>query len=632
MERRLSAILAADVVGYSRLMGKDEAGTLAALKQIRTAIFDSKATQHSGRTIKLMGDGILMEFGSVVDAVLFAIDVQTATQVHNSDIEPSQQIIFRIGINIGDVIVEDDDIYGDGVNVAARLEGLAVPGGICIGRSVRDQIRDKLDLNLEDLGETEVKNIARAVRAFRIMMDAQATALCTPVVSPTVSQSGPAPRILLAALVGCFILIAGGVAVWWQPWVPAFERASASEMKFSLPDKPSIAVLPFENLSDKEGQDFFADGMTDDIITDLSKISGIFVTARHSIVGYKKMDVKIHQIAQDLGVRYVLSGSVRRAGEQIRITAQLADAIKGNILWSDRYDRQVQDVFAVQSEVTKSVVKAMAVTLKAREEDRVFQKYVTNIEAYDVWQQARAIVEVPSRNNVSKGEALFKKTIELDPKFAGGYAGLGFNYSVKARFGFGESRQDDAERSLTLAKKAIEIDPDLAWSHIALAGAYLANRQYDASVDAARKALAIQPGGYETNLFMGFYLSFAGLEPALAVKHSKIADNMSRVPTYRGLFFLGMSYFFNRQYAESEATWLRIIKEIGPVKHNSFHVYLAASQSALNKMDRAAVSVANFLRISPKFRLSKWHATEAMNSGEFLRRILRLAVKAGFPE
>lgn len=573
-----------------------------------------------------MGDGLLAEFASVVEAVHCAVAIQQGMAQRNADTPEGRRLQFRIGVNLGDVVVQDGDVFGDGVNVAARLEALAEPGEVCVSRSARDQIRDKLEYGLEDWGEVEVKNIPRPVRVFRVLSDPDD-------VGKSVARKADAKLKSKPLVIGMLLLLtfAAGVVAWWQPWAPTFERTSVSEMKFALPDKPSIAVLPFENLSETEEQDFFADGMTDDIITDLSKISGIFVTARHSTLGYKKKAVQIHQIAQDLGVRYVLSGSVRRAGQQIRITAQLADAIKGNNLWSERYDRKVKDVFEVQSEVTNSVVKAMAVTLKARERDRVFQKYVTNIEAYDVWQQARAAVEVPIRENILKGEALFKKTIELDPKFAGGYAGLSFNHSVKARFGYGTSREEDVRQALALARQAIEVDPDFAWSHIAMAGATLANGDHDAAVDEAEKALAIQPGGYETNLFMGFYLFWA-MQSARSVKHLEIVDKLNRVPAYRDLIFLGIAYTIDRQYAKAESTFLRAQKLMGTVRQAGFYIFLSAVQVAQNKMAEAKETVSRLLRVSPDARLSKFGNLRSFKSEAFRQRITDWAIKAGVPE
>ena len=313
MERRLTTILAADVVGYSRLMGEDEAGTLDALRAHRKDIFDPKAELYGGRIIKLMGDGILMEFASVVDTVSFAVDVQNSISALNK--MSAREIVYRIGINIGDVIVEDDDIYGDGVNIAARLEGLAEPGGICVGRNVRDQIRDKLDLTLEDLGEVEVKNIARPVRAFRIAMDERSLALSSPAL-PTHGKAAGTSRSALYMALGISTLVVGAGIMWWQPWAPAFEPARTEAMALPLPDKPSIAVLPFNDMSNDESQAQFTDGMTEDLITDLSKVSGLFVIARNSTFVYKGTAVNVKKVAEDLGVRYVLEGSVRPGRRQ----------------------------------------------------------------------------------------------------------------------------------------------------------------------------------------------------------------------------------------------------------------------------------------------------------------------------
>lgn len=613
VQRKLAAIISADVVGYSRLVREDEEGTVAAVKAAITGTFAPSIKSHGGRIFKTMGDAVLAEFPSVVDALQCAVAVQKALS--------DNKLVFRIGINVGDVIIEGGDIHGDGVNIAARLEGLAEPGGICISGKVLEEVRDKVKLGFKDLGAQKVKNIDEPVSAYQVLLDPDTAGAV--VVKPRVKR-----QAVFAALAA--VVIAVGAVAWWQFSAPSIERASAARMKFALPDKPSIAVLPFSNLSKDKDQDFFADGIADDIITDLSKISGIFVTAKHSTLGYKGKAIKIRQISEELGVRNILSGSVRRDGVKLRITVQLVDAIKGDHLWSNRYDREVKDVFAVQTDVTRRVVKAMAVTLKARERDRVFQKYVTTIEAYDAWQQARAIVEVPSRENILKGEALFKKTILLDPKFAGGYAGLSFNHSVKARFGYSASQEADATQALALAKKAIDVDPDFAWSHIAMAGAHLANGRHDAAVDAAEKALSIQPGGYETNLFMGFYLFWAG-RSAQSVKHLETANKLNRVPAYRDLIFLGIAYLTDGSYAKSEATLLKAQKLVGRVG-GGYYVILAVAQVAQNKMAEAKATVSRLNRIRPGYRLSNYGNLRTFKSKTFQQRLIAWAVKAGIPE
>jgi len=427
------------------------------------------------------------------------------------------------------------------------------------------------------------------------------------------------------------VIVAGGGLAIWQQRMPTVVRASVERMAHPLPDKPSLAVLPFANLSDDEKDKYFADGITEDIITDISKVSGIFVVAQGSSFAYKGNRVEARQVAEDLGVRYVLSGSVRRAGSQLRITAQLADTIKGAQIWAERYDRELQDVFAVQSEITGQVVKAMAVTLKASENDRLFQKYVTNIDAYDAFLRARTTVDAPTRENIENGETLFERTIELDPNFAGGYAGLSFNYSVKARFRFGDAPREDALRSLEFARKAIQADKDFAWSHIALAGAYLANGKHDAAVDSVRQAIVIQPSGYEANLFMGFYLNFAG-QSASAVEFLETANDLSRIDTIRGLDFLGMAYFTEGEYARCEETWIRRFESLGIPDYPIGHVFLAAAQASQGKKDITAATVERFKRLFPDFRMSEWLWINNYKKPEDRKRLYDAAIMAGIPE
>jgi adenylate cyclase len=627
-KRRLAAVLAADVAGYSRLMGEDEEATLASLNGHIASLIAPRVADNNGRIFKTTGDGLLVEFASVVDAVKCAVTIQDGMALRNADVAEGRRLEFRIGINIGDVIVQGDDVYGDGVNVAARLEGLAQPGGICISRAARDQIRDRLDYGLEDWGEVKVKNISRPVRVFRLLPSPEDAGK---VVQRKKEHSAVHKAAVLTGLLLAVSAVVGGGLAWLKPWLPTIEAASVEKMAFSLPIKPSIAVLPFANLSNDKDQEYFADGITEDIVTDISKVSGILVVAHGSTLAYKGEDVMIRQVAEDLGVRYVLSGSVRRADNTLRITAQLIDAVKGEHLWSERYDREVNGVFAVQSEITQQVVKAMTVTLKASEHDRLFQKYITNIDAYDTFLRARATVDAPTRENIELGEKLFKRTIELDPKFAGGYAGLSFNYSVKARFRFGESPQDDALRSLELAEQAIRADSEFSWSHIALAGAYLANGRHDEAVDAVRQAVVIQPSGYEANLFLGFYLNFAG-QSAQAVEYLETANDLSRIDTIRGLDFLGMAYFTDGRYADCEAIWTRRFQRFGVPDYPIGHVFLAAAQASLDRMDMAAATVERFGRLSPEFRMSNWLWINNYKRPEDRARLYDAAIRAGIPD
>jgi TolB-like protein/class 3 adenylate cyclase len=419
MERKLTAILAADVVSYSRLMEVDEAGTLAALKAHREDLIDPEIAQHHGRIVKLMGDGALVEFASVVDAVACAVTIQAGMIGRNEDLDEKRRIEFRIGVHLGDVIVEGDDLYGDGVNVAARLEGLAKRGGICISQQAYDQIETKLDLAYEDLGEQQVKNIARPVRAYRVLREGEA-----PPEPETPKRRGSTARQFIGSAAVLLVVVAGLVLGWWQPWVPEEEPASIERLGFPLPDKPSIVVLPFNNMSDDPSQDYFTDGMTEDLITDLSKISGLFVIARNSSFSYKGRQTDVRTIARELGVRYVLEGSVRRAGDNVRINAQLVDASTGGHLWAERYDGERQDVFALQDSVTERIVSALAVHLTAGEKAQVARRETNNIAAYDAFLQGWEHYRRHTPGDFAKAADFFERSVKLDPQY-GRKAGSG---------------------------------------------------------------------------------------------------------------------------------------------------------------------------------------------------------------
>src|SRR5499433_622484 len=376
MERRLAAIFAADVAGFSRLVGADEEGTVARLRSHRRELIEPKIAEHQGRLVKTTGDGVLVEFASPVRALRCAIDVQHGMAKRNADIPEGKRIEFRIGINLGDVVVEEDgDIFGDGVNVAARLENIAEPGTVFISRTVRDVVTDAAELALEDLGERELKNIVRPVQVFRI----------APPTHVVAAAQAPAPAV---------------------------------------PQKPSIAVLPFTNMSGDAEQEYFSDGMTEDLITDLSKVSALFVIARNSSFAYKGRAIKVQEIGRDLGVRFVLEGSIRKSGNRVRIAAQLIDAESGGHLWAGRFDRDLTDIFATQDEVVEKIVGALAVTLTQGEERRLRRRGTASVEAYETWLRARESLSRSTREGVAQARAIHLRAIELDPNFAAPHAGL----------------------------------------------------------------------------------------------------------------------------------------------------------------------------------------------------------------
>lgn len=543
MERRLSAILAADVVGYSRLIEIDEAGTLAGLKSHRESLIDPKIGQYHGRIVKLMGDGLLVEFPSAVEAVQCAVEIQHTMTERNADVPEERRIAFRVGINIGDIVVEDDDIFGDGVNIAARLEGLADPGGICISRPVHTQIADKLDLEFEDLGEQQVKNIAKPVMVYRVALDTKAAALVTPVVQDT---AGPKHRRWLAvaaAVTG--LVLAVGTALWWQHWAPDVEPASVERMAFPLPDKPSIAVLPFLNMSDDPKQDYFTDGITEDLITDLSKISGLFVIARNSVFTYKAKTVKIQQVAEDLGVRYVLEGSVRRAGEQVRINTQLIDATTGGHVWAARYDGSLGDVFALQDKVTQKIVAALAVTLTAEEQGGQAQAETQVPEAYDAFLKGWKHYLRQRPEDFVTAITHFERAIELDPQYARAYAGLAATYWQSwKRFWHGSLGLPNWHvarvRAEEYLKKAMSNPTPIA--HQVATEVLLHSQRHDAAIAEAERAVALDPNDADSYVALAGALSLAG-QPSEALTFIERAMRLNpHFPAYY-LYELGLAHF-----------------------------------------------------------------------------------------
>ncbi len=445
MERRLAAILAADVVGYSRLMGADEAGTLERLKAHRRELIDPKIAAHHGRIVKLMGDGALVEFASVVDAVGCAVEIQREMAARNAEIPSDKRIEFRIGINLGDVIVEGDDIYGDGVNIAARLEGLAEPGGVCLSGDAYRQVRGKLDVGFEDLGEQRFKNIAEPVAAFRIRQE---------------NSAAPSSR---------------------------------SDDALPLPDRPSVAVLPFANMSGDPEQEYFSDGVTEDIITELSKFRSLFVIARNSSFAFKGQSLDARKIGQKLGVRYVVEGSVRRAGNRIRITAQLIDAGEDKHVWAQRYDRELEDIFAVQDEVTHAIVTAIEPQLVLSERKRALRKPPESLDAWENFQRGmwNMLHYNPAERDLALG--FLQRAIDLEPTFAPAHAGMAIALYVYAILDATPDRQSDIRRALEAAQTAIRLDDQDPLSWAALTRAYILRGEPEAAVAAADTAISLSP-------------------------------------------------------------------------------------------------------------------------------------------
>src|SRR6267154_3216588 len=447
MERRLTAILAADVVGYSRLMTIDETGTLAALTSLRKNLVNPKISEHNGRIFKLTGDGILIEFPSVVSAVACAVDIQSAMRTRNAT-EPAARIEFRIGVNLGDIIVEDGDIFGDGVNVAARLESIAPIGGITVSQSVCDHVGNRLGLTFEDMGERRLKNIERPIRVYSILID-------------TLSQSP--------------------------------DRASTP-----AEEKPSIAVLPFVNMSGDPEQEYFSDGITEDIITDLSKVSALFVVARNTAFTYKSKPVKVREVAQELGVSFILEGSVRKAGSRVRVTGQLINGKDGGHVWADRYDRDLTDIFAIQDDITHAIVEQLKVKLLPQEKKSIGQTPTDSVEAYTYYLRGRQFLHRHSKSYYQLARRMFAKAVELDPLYARAYAGIADCDS----FLFLHYNENVAVDSiLATSAKALALENGLAEAHASRGLALSLGQRYDEAMAEFEQAIALDPNSFEAHYF-----------------------------------------------------------------------------------------------------------------------------------
>jgi adenylate cyclase len=579
MERRLAAIFAADVAGYSRLIGADEEGTLARLKAHRRELIDPTIAEHQGRIVKTTGDGVLAEFASPVKAVRCAIDVQHGMAGRNAGVPEAQRIEFRIGINLGDVIVEDDgDIYGDGVNVAARLENIAEPGAVYISRMVRDFVDGTPELVLEDLGERELKNIARPVQVFRIAPPQTAGA----------AQAGP----------------------------PA------------VPHKPSIAVLPFTNMSGDAEQEYFSDGMTEDLITDLSKISALFVIARNSTFAYKGRSVRVQEIGRDLGVRFVLEGSIRKAGNRVRITAQLIDASSGGHLWAERFDRELTDIFATQDEVVEKIVAALSVNLTQGEAQRLRRRGTASVEAYETWLRARELLSRSTREAIAQAKAIYRRAIEIDPNFAAPHAGLSLatiSEYVSDWAADPDEALDEAER---WARRALELDDQEPVSHMALGNVMLWRRNHDGALAEFGRMIALDPNFAQGHSATGLALMYAG-RAAEALEAFAIAKRLDPHSPSIVLHFLAQANFsLGRYEAAAEHLHERIART--PATDSS-RMLLAACYGHRGRVDEARAAWAGLMKVNPDFSLAQRARVLPYKEPRDFQRIAEGLAKAGLP-
>jgi adenylate cyclase len=575
-QRRLAAILAADVVGYSRMIRADEEGTLNALRALREQLIDPRLAAHNGRIVKLMGDGMLVEFASVVSAVRAAVEAQKAVADHNAGLPEDKRIRFRIGINLGDVVIDGDDIHGDGVNIAARLEGLADPGGICVSGAVHDQVKNRLQLAFEDLGERQVKNIDEPVRIWRLsgLTSADQPTLAT-------AQIGP-----------------------------------------PLSNESSVAVLPFDNMSGDQEQEYFADGITEDIITEISKIPGLMVISRNSTFTYKRKAVKAQDVCRDLGVNYVLEGSVRKAGGRVRITAQLIDGRSGRHLWAERYDRGLEDIFAVQDDVTERIVRSLAVKLSEGDQTRSSSVDTANPEAYDCVLRGREQYRLYSKEGNVAAQRLYERAIELDPSYATPYAALADTYLHDFFMGNSEA----LDRALELAETARDLDPSLPLVYEALSGAHLFKRQHAEALAAARRWVEIEPGNAEAYATLAGMMHFSG-EPERVAGLIEKAKRLNPFSPFYYTLYVGQACFTQQRFKDAAALIVRSIAH-NPESLSSY-IFLAATYGQLGEDSLARDALAEVRRISPDFSMAQARAIAAYKRPHDLNLLLDGLRKAG---
>ena len=596
-KRKLTAILSADVIGYSRLMRDDEDATvrdLAAHRVLATVIIQ----QHDGRVVDSPGDNILAEFASVVDAVNGAIKIQQEIKKRNSNTPHDRRMEFRIGINLGDVIGEDDRIYGDGVNIAARVEGLAAGGGIAISGTVYEHIKDKLALGYHYLGEQNVKNIPEPVRVYRLLIDPEDSGKMIDAQKPYTGKW----RWAITASIAIILLVAGALSIWI--FFLRFEKevASVAGVALPLPDKPSIAILPFQNLSGDPEQDYFSDGLTEDLITDLSKISGLFVISRNSSFAYKGKTIKIAEVGREFGVQYILEGSVRKAGDRVRITAQLIDTTTEGHLWAHRYDRELKDIFKLQDDVTQKIIAALTVKLTEDEQKRLLHRYTDSMDAYDLYLKGLEYLNRVTKESNIQARQVLNKAIDLDPDFAAAYALLGWVHSREWTQGWSPGPQP-LDRAFELAQKAIALDESLPAGYTILGEIYLHKKQHARAIAAQEKAIALSPNDAEGIASLAGILTWAG-RPQETVALIKKAMRLNPMYPTEYLWNLGHAYYLMGRYEEA-------IEVLGRARDRNpdyipVQAYLAASYIELGREEDARTPAAEFKRLSPRIPLTEW--------------------------
>jgi adenylate cyclase len=624
LERRLAAILAADVVGYSRMMGEDEAGTLAALQALRAEFIDPTIAEHRGRIVKLMGDGALVEFASVVDALTCAVAIQRGMTGRNADVPGDRRIVFRIGINLGDIIIDGDDIYGNGVNVAARLEALAEPGGICLSGRVVEQVEKNVDVGFASLGPQTVKNIEKPVNAYKVLLDPADAGKV--VGAPKTKEPG---RPWLIAAVVALVVVAGGAGLWYHQTNLDFEPASVANMAFPLPEKPSIAVLPFDNLSGDIDQEYLADGLTEEIITTLSKVPDLFVISRNSTSTYKGKPVSVKQVAEEQGVRYVLEGSMQRSGDRVRVNAQLIDALEGHHLWAERYDRELNDTFALQDEIAENIMVALQVELTEGEELRRMHAGAPSPEAFELLLKSRFHHYRMNKEDNAIARELSSRVTEMSPDYPDAWEMLAWQNLMASRFGWTADRKQTYEQAVRFAEKAYELDPSDAGVSGLLGWLDLYRRRYDEALEHGRRAVELGPGDGNVLAEYAVILGYVR-QPEEAISLLKKAMRLS--PYYPAWFAaaLGWAYMLAGDYPNAIQAYEQLVERKSLL--NFADARLAGFHAMQGDDEKAKFYAGELLKLYPDFRIQDWAKGLPYKRPEDLERELSMLRKAGLPE
>jgi len=619
--RRLTTILSADVCGYSRLIAADEEGTLAALRDHRLQLIDPKIAEFGGRIANTAGDSLLIEFPSVVGALRFAIAMQKGIADRNTGVPRDSRVAFRIGVNLGDVVEQDGDLLGAGVNVAARLEGIAEPGGILLSGAAFEQVRGRVECGFTDLGAKALKNIPDPVHVYAVDLGGKKG---MPPTAAVRQRLPPWIGLALAALV-----FVAGAALWWMvPWSGRFE-ASHPQTVAATAERPAIAVLPFDNMSNDPDQEYFADGMTDDLITDLSKISALMVIARNSVFAYKGRTATAAEVARELGVRYVLEGSVRKSGGRVRINSQLIDTTSGAEIWADRFDREIGDIFSLQDDVTKQIVMALALRLTGDDKHRLdIATPSTAPEVYDLYLRGIDALRQFTPESIATARAYFFRALAIDPDFARAYATLAFTYSAAGIF-FSERETDEAiAHAIRYAGKALELDSRLPQGHFAMAIAYLRQRRHDEALAAAKEAVRLDPNYADGYVAYANILVFMGRGNEAEELVNKA---MGLNPRYSAAYIdiLGRARFVIGRYDQAIETFQECVRRNAAAL--TCHIFLAATYAAAGQIDNAKWEVAEIVTLAPDFTLATDTTAAQFAKPEDRIRLRSALRQAGIP-